>query len=581
MEESESTVADLVHRYRVERNWSRERLAREMHKPSRWLAQVERGELVLNDVMVLDRFATLLGAPLSDFLRAANGRGADMRGIIVDESQRADSDEAPDALHESIRYQLQRYGVSDVTTFYVNDDLGELMDDCSPEDDVIVIRSDRELMPPVVRLLTLRSVRVPAHYIVWDPDDNGRIVAARLTCADMLWINCGGHCDFNTELQKLSDARNLHRYTVEELVADDAVRVGGSFAKSGVCKYFRKQADGRGSVKLSDEKRFYDRLPASLRRHYPDLLFSREEEDSVCLGLDYVDHPNLRDLLLNLRISPDKAAAVLRQVLDFEYNEAYLGYLTETGPTYMQDYHFSRVWNRLGVSIDLDPELSPLVEGYRLQVNGRAIPNIPAMLYQLEKSEAAVAKLTPPGVSPYIHGDLHLENILYDQHLDEFWLVDPRGYPECDIYYDIGKLAHSFNGFYDLLHEGRHEVVYRVAGDTVIVELGFRSPHLVALYRRLKDSMQGIIADILQGDVEEIDLKVNFNEAMHFCSDMPFHIHPEASPNVAVAIYATGALLLADVLQRLSIDLPFSGRLHKSGLSRMNDVNRDEWRLEG
>ncbi|MEY8016455.1 helix-turn-helix domain-containing protein [Mycobacterium servetii] len=581
MAEPEATIADLVYQYRVERDWSRERLAEEMRKPSSWLSQVERGEVVLTDVTVLDRFAKLLGAPLGEFIQAALGGGPRVHGIIVDESQRSNADEGPDALHESIKYELQRYGVSDVLTLYANDDLGELMDSCSPADEVILIRSGRELIPSVVRLLTLRSVRLPSHFIVWDPNDNGRIAAARLACGDVLQINCSDPRDFDCELRKLSSTRNLHQYTVDELVANDAVRVGGSFAKSGVQKYFRKQAEGRGSVKLGDEKRFYGRLPEPLRRHYPKLLFSHEEGDAVCIGLDYVGYPNLRDLLLNLRITPERAASVLRKVLDYEYNEVYLGHLTETPSTYVQDYHFSRVWNRLGVTIDLDPGFAPLIESRCLQVNGRVIPNIPAMLFELERSGRAVAELAPPGVSPYIHGDLHLENILYDQESDKFWLVDPRGYPACDIYYDIGKLAHSYNGMYDLLHEGRHEVRHRVVNDTVVVDLGFRSPYLVGLYRRLKDSMQGVVEEVLGADFDEMDLKINFNEAMHFCSDMPFHINAEASPNVAVAIYATGALLLADVLGKLSIDLPFSSQFQHRGLSRMNDVNHDAWRLEG
>ncbi len=578
---TDPTVADLVHQYRVERNWSRERLAREMHKSISWLAEVEHGELVLTDVTVLDRFATLLGAPLTEFIEAALGPGTRMHGIIIDEIQRNYPDDGPNALHTSIRYQLERYGINDVIVLYADDDLAELVASCPPEDDVLVIRSGRELIAPVIRLLTLRSVRIPAHFIVWDPSDDGRIVAARLACSDLLGMNCGDLRKFECELRNLSDAKMLHRYTLEDLIANDAVRVGGSFAASGVRKYFRKQAEGRGSVKLADEERFYARLPVPLRDHYPKVLFSHREGNAVSLGLEYVGYPNLRDLLLNLRITPDRAASVLKQVLEYEYNDSYLPYLSKTPSNYVQDYHFNRVWKRLGVSGDLDPDLASLVDSHRLQINGRIIPNIPAMLFQLERNASAVAELTPPGVSPHIHGDLHLENILYDQESDKFLLVDPRGYPACDIYYDLGKLSHSYNGYYDLLHEGRHELRYRVKNDTTIVELGFRSPHLVDLYKQLKNSMQGIIANVLHADVDQIDLRIKFNEAMHFCSDMPFHVHPEASPNVAVAIYATGALLLADVLRKFSIDPPFSEKLHYSGLSRVHDVNRDGWRLEG
>ena len=169
-------------------------------------------------------------------------------------------------------------------------------------------------------------------------------------------------------------------------------------------------------------------------------------------------HPNLRDLLLNLRITPNQAASVLKHVLEYEYNDVYLPYLSKTPSNYIQDYHFNRVWKRLGASSDLDPDLASLVESRRLEINGRIIPNIPAMLFQLEQNARAVAELTPTGVSPHIHGDLHLENILYDQESEKFWLVDPRGYPVCDIYYDLGKLSHSYNGYYDLLHEGRQEI---------------------------------------------------------------------------------------------------------------------------
>jgi hypothetical protein len=91
--------------------------------------------------------------------------------------------------------------------------------------------------------------------------------------------------------------------------------------------------------------------------------------------------------------------------------------------------------------------------------------------------------------------------------------------------------------------------------------------------------MRGSIADILQTDFERVESRILFNEAMHFCSDMPFHIHPDASPNVAVAIYATGALLLAEVLEGLAIEPNFSEELHRSALNRSTDRAATEWRF--
>ena len=504
-----------------------------------------------------------------------------MRGILVDEWQRTRSGDEPDDSSEQIQSQLRWYGVNDVINLRADDDLNELMDDCPVGSEVIVICSGRQLTPSVTRLLTVRSVRTPMHFVVWNPSDGGRIVAARLPSADLLQMNYHNTRDFEDELRKLVDIKKLHRYTLEDIIANDAIRVGGSFAKSGVQPYFRKQAHGRGSLKLRDEARFYNQLPSPLSNYYPEVLFSRVEGESVQLGLEYVGHPNLRDLLLNLQITPKRAASVLERVLDYEYHHAYLPHLGETPSGYVQDYHFDRVWSRLAVTIDLDPDFDSLIRSRLLRVNGRVIANIPAMLYQLEQSAPTMAELTPPGVSPHIHGDLHLENILYDQDSDRFWLVDPRGYPACDIYYDLGKLSHSYNGHYDLLHEGRHEVAQHVDGDTASIELSLNAPHLEDLYDQLSRAMQPTIADVLHTDTAQVNVLINFNEAMHFCSDMPFHIHPDAVPNVAVAIYATGALLLADVLREFSIDPDHSEQTHHRGLSRMNDLSRTRWRLDG
>jgi len=74
---AEPTPGDLVRTYREQKNWSRQRLAREMHRSFSWVSQVERGEQTLTDIHLLDRLATLLGAPLQEFIEAALGPDSD------------------------------------------------------------------------------------------------------------------------------------------------------------------------------------------------------------------------------------------------------------------------------------------------------------------------------------------------------------------------------------------------------------------------------------------------------------------------------------------------------------------------
>jgi len=70
---ADPTPGALVRSYQTEKNWSRDRLAREMHKSVSWVAQVERGDLPLTDATILGRLAALLGAPLHEFIEAALG----------------------------------------------------------------------------------------------------------------------------------------------------------------------------------------------------------------------------------------------------------------------------------------------------------------------------------------------------------------------------------------------------------------------------------------------------------------------------------------------------------------------------
>ena len=77
MPRAEPTPGDLVRNYREQKNWSRQRLAREMHKSVSWLSQVERGEQALTDIHLLGRLTTLLGAPLQEFIEATLGPDSD------------------------------------------------------------------------------------------------------------------------------------------------------------------------------------------------------------------------------------------------------------------------------------------------------------------------------------------------------------------------------------------------------------------------------------------------------------------------------------------------------------------------
>jgi hypothetical protein len=84
---------------------------------------------------------------------------------------------------------------------------------------------------------------------------------------------------------------------------------------------------------------------------------------------------------------------------------------------------------------------------------------------------------------------------------------------------------------------------------------------------------------VRKASLSESSLFLRFNEAMHFCSDMPFHMKPGARPNVALPIYAVGAALLWEVLGILGVTVE-PERDAKAGLARLATKGKEPWRFE-
>ena len=478
---------------------------------------------------------------------------------------------------------LSCYGVNKILNLDRQTCVADIWERCKANADALLVGSYAELSSLAIRRLTLNTVRLPSCLAVWDGPTQSRLVVARVPTATFNQSWLPSHTKFDDIVHAMRSIDGVTNYTLQQFVSTDALRIGGSFSKAGIRRYFFKHSSGRGAAKLLDEIKFYQMLPPPLRSYYPALLFSEQDKQGVSMGIEYKEYPNLRDLLLNLQIEPAEAVRLISQVLDYEYRQAFCSYRYPTPKEYLHDYHYHRVWRRIKMSSELDPIFNGLFGARWLVINGQKLPNIPAMLLSLEQDKNAGARLDPGGVSPFIHADLHLENILCDLPGKRFWLIDPRGYPSCDIYYDLGKLAHSYNSKYDLLHEGRHEATYALHDGFAVINFSFTSATLTDVYAEVNERMKVVIHKLLEAEENshDIDLRVAFNEAMHFCSDMPFHIHPGAKPNIAIPIYAIGAQLLAEVLRQLEIDTNACVELQSQSLERLDFKGGQPWRFEG
>lgn len=99
---------------------------------------------------------------------------------------------------------------------------------------------------------------------------------------------------------------------------------------------------------------------------------------------------------------------------------------------------------------------------------------VPSLVGMAEEAAAAVAGV--PACPSFVHGDFCFSNILYDFRSDRVKLIDPRGLDVDgratsfgDFRYDIGKLAHSVLGLYDVVLAGHFDL--RIEGHDVSFEL--------------------------------------------------------------------------------------------------------------
>ena len=125
-----------------------------------------------------------------------------------------------------------------------------------------------------------------------------------------------------------------------------------------------------------------------------------------------------------------------------------------------------------------DVELLALVRhSGAVTVNGREVPNVPALWDWLEREVERLAENVEGSV---VHGDLCLSNILYDLRSRVCKLVDPRGsFGKAGIYgdprYDVAKLYHSIYGLYDFITNDLFHVA--IDGGRVNLEIRSRPQH--------------------------------------------------------------------------------------------------------
>ena len=362
--------------------------------------------------------------------------------------------------------------------------------------------------------------------------------------------------DHSISINSLENVNFDHSETNLVSETDSIDLRGGSFASLSRRHIVKKQASGAGHEKLNWEIEWLTSLPNELKEYFPTVLDSKISEHDSWFEMPWYDLPNLRKCILTGKFTADETCAFMKDVMSFMCNNIYSKTYEHIATIdWLKEKHILRVKDRIKETYVNCPELINLIQPRTLWINNKEYLNIPEALLEICKRKELLELLIPKQIT-MIHGDLHFQNILVssDKKKPLFLLADPRGELNgSDIFYDMGKIWHSFNGLYDLIHTDLFTLETKIDEENRIEttkwDLQFPNRDLLKTYAAIKSMFPFIIEEFpLIAQDKNWLLKTLFNEAMHFCSVVAFHLHADGIESRAKALYLTGVILINEFI---------------------------------
>lgn len=285
-------------------------------------------------------------------------------------------------------------------------------------------------------------------------------------------------------------------------------------------------------AKLTDEIRWYLRLPKSLTHLAPRVLDYDLDPVDPFVEMEFYGYPALSDMLLYGAHDGgvwERVMAAVSDVLDLMGSHRLVPPDGRDLTTALRAVYQEKTAERIA-SLPASG-LPALFTHDAVAINGVSRPGLPAMVSLLPRLADAVG-LYDCAHFTVIHGDFCLSNLLFDPRNCFLRCIDPRGrFGEYDIYgdphYDLAKLSHSFVGGYDFMVNGLVRVNAQDSGE-IHFDLLRQPRHLEiqALFRRW-------LARRCPDDMP----RVRLIESLLFISMTPLH---DDRPDAQIAMMATG-----------------------------------------
>jgi hypothetical protein len=303
----------------------------------------------------------------------------------------------------------------------------------------------------------------------------------------------------------------------------------------------RKEATNERMQKLIDEVKFIENIPEPFRMHFPEITHYGERDGNSYYEMKHYPLPSMRRLIFTNKLSVEDVVSWMSRISAFSV-KLHSYEIIETPVDYIKFMHWDRFFTRREELLSNTKVLNEYIIPDKLVINNRELRNAHVIINDLlDHSD----DFLPPFVGRWSHSDLHFSNVLIDLDENTFRCVDPRGYPYCDVFYDFGKLYHSVNGKYEM-----------VVNDMWIKNSEFQYELIKNDYHLFLEELKiELVQRVFQehsplASVHETMKLIEFNEAIHFITLVPFQLTHDGNENRAKVAYMIGLELLNNFYQK-------------------------------
>lgn len=316
----------------------------------------------------------------------------------------------------------------------------------------------------------------------------------------------------------------------------------GSNTKLILINRVRKEATNERMEKLIDEVNFINNLPSEFKKYFPEISLYGRNNNSYFYEMNHYNLPSLRRLIFSNRLNTKEILYWIDKVTKFSI-ELYNYDKIDKPKNFFNYLHWDRFWSRKEELEKKSDVFKSIFSKDKIEINGVTYDNSQVVVKKLMSLEHM---FEPTVVGRLSHSDLHFSNILIDLQNDSFVCIDPRGYEYCDLYYDFGKLWHSVNGKYEMVANE----MYTIQGNNY--EL-VKNDYFKILEELKSYIPENIFFKYSNESHSEIMRKIEFNEAMHFITLVPFQLCNDGIENKAKVAYFIGVELLNNLIIKYNL----------------------------